>query len=79
MSRLDVEEIDLAVLARSLEARVPVGARTGSLVGRTAFRDVVVDVLGCSELEAELIVDTLVARGFLVYCDPIWSVRARAS
>jgi hypothetical protein len=54
-------------------------ARAGSLAGRTAFRDAVVEVLRCSELEAELIVDTLVARGFLVWSNRIWNVRLRAS
>jgi hypothetical protein len=39
----------------------------GYLDGRTALRDAVVEELRCSELEAEEIVDTLVARGFAHY------------
>jgi hypothetical protein len=40
---------------------------TGVIVGRTALRNAVMDVLGCSELEGEEIVDTLVLRGRLVF------------
>jgi hypothetical protein len=65
--RLAVEEIDLAQLTRSLRGRLAGAAPTGYLDGRTALRDAVADELACSELEAEEIVDTLVARGFVRY------------
>lgn len=63
---IDIESIDLAKLTQRLAARVPGGARVGTLVGRTAFRDATQGVLGCSALQAETLVDTLIARGFLV-------------
>jgi hypothetical protein len=79
MSSLNVEDVDLAVLSRQLAQRVEGGARNGALAGRTAFRDATVDVLHCSALEAEQIVDTLVARNFLVFRDEAWDVRPDAS
>jgi hypothetical protein len=65
--RLSIEEIDLAELTASLRARFAGAAPVGYLDGRTALRDAVGDALGCSALEAEEIVDTLVARGFVRY------------
>jgi hypothetical protein len=63
---LPVEEIDLAALAAALErAFTGKGAPTGYVEGRTAIRDAVTEHLGCSELEAELLVDTMVSEGFL--------------
>jgi hypothetical protein len=37
----------------------------GSIVGRTLLRDEVARDLSCSLFEAEQVVDTMVARGFL--------------
>jgi hypothetical protein len=65
--RLAVEEIDLAELTRSLRARLAGAAPAGYLDGRTALRNAVTEELGCSELEAEELVDTLVAGGFVRY------------
>jgi myo-inositol catabolism protein IolC len=62
---LDVSTVDLAELVTELDERVPVGAREGFVVGRTSFRDAVQAHLGCSELEAERLVDTMVSRGML--------------
>ena len=79
---LDLEQIDLAELAKQLAERVPSGARRGALVGRTAFRDATVDALQCSELEAERLVDTLVAQHFLVFeagSPGAWRVRVHAA
>lgn len=80
-SPLEVEEVDLAQLARRLAEHVPSAARLGALDGRTVFRDVVMDLLGCSALEAEQVVDTLVARNFLVFREEmeLWDIRPRAS
>ena len=62
---IDVEEIDLAHLARRLLSAVgsPV---EGYVVGRTLMRDAVADILGCSLLEAENLVETLIGRGLIV-------------
>jgi hypothetical protein len=62
---IHVEEIDLAALARSLAERRP--DLSGWLEGRTALRDEVALRLGASALEAEELVDTLVARGLVVF------------
>jgi hypothetical protein len=67
MGQLTVEEVDLAELTESLRERF-VGARpVGYLEGRTVLRDAAAAQLGCSELEAESLIDTLVARGFIRY------------
>jgi len=62
MAKLDVEQIDLAELLEVLRARETELA--GALDGRSQMRDIVAEHLGCSMLEAEDLVDTLVARGF---------------
>ncbi len=67
MHSLNIEEVDLAELTESLRRRFAGAAPIGYLDGRTALRDAVAAELGCSELEAEDIVDTLVARGFVRY------------
>lgn len=65
---IDVEEIDLANLARRLLAAVgsPV---EGYVVGRTLMRDAVASILGCSLLQAENLVETLISRGLIVRRD----------
>ena len=64
MSRLDPESIDLAALAEVIRSKV--GERVaGDVVARTRMRDAIVDHLSCSELEAELLTDTMVARAFV--------------
>jgi len=65
--RLSLEEVDLAEVTAALRRRFSGAAPAGYLDGRTALRDAVVDELRCSELEAEELVDTLVARGFIRY------------
>jgi hypothetical protein len=63
-----VEDVDLAELARGL--RDDLGhAPAGYLPGRTELRDRTVQRLGCSELQAEQIVDTMIARRFVSYDD----------
>ena len=61
---LDLESLDLAVLAAVLSSacRPPI---EGAVVGRTRLRDEVARHLGCSQLEAELVVDTMIGRGFI--------------
>lgn len=63
MSTLDPERVDLAALVAHLRHELPEAPR-GAISGRTVMRDVVAKHLGCSALEAEKLVDTLVARGF---------------
>lgn len=61
---LDPEQVDLAILSQRVQdlLKRPVEA---NMEGRTALRDATVQVLGCSQLEAEQLVDTLFARGFV--------------
>jgi hypothetical protein len=83
---MDPEAVDLAALAERLIRQAPSSPISGYLVGKTWFRDAVVSDLGCSELEAERIVDTLVNRGFLTYSgDPgsasplgVWRISERS-
>lgn len=66
MRSLNPEEIDLLQLVRRLAADLDSEAVPGSyLEGKTAVRDRLLLYFGCSELEAEQVVDTMVARGFL--------------
>jgi hypothetical protein len=65
--RLSIEDVDLAELTDALRARFAGVAPAGYLDGRTALRDAVAERLECSTLEAEEIVDTLVAHGFARY------------
>lgn len=62
--RLNPETIDLAELVDDLRhaVRLPLA---GSLEGRTQLRDAAAALLECSQLEAEQLIDTLIARGFL--------------
>jgi hypothetical protein len=59
---LDVEQVDLAELCGVLRAHE--SELSGALEGRAVMRDIVADRLGCSALEAETLVDTLVLRGY---------------
>ncbi len=65
MERFDPEAVDLAAVAEHLHATVGPSV-AGSVVGRTVLRDAVIVQLRCSQLEAELVVDTMIGRGFLV-------------
>ncbi len=62
--RFDPESVDLAALRSALEARCGAFVE-GEVVGRTALRDEVAQQVGCSVLDAERLVDTMVGRGFL--------------
>lgn len=80
MTRLNPEEVDLAVVARALRSACgPIVE--GSIVGRTLLRDEVARYLECSQLEAEHIVDTMIARGFVAESRKddgmmIWTIQA---
>jgi competence protein ComEC len=73
-----IDHVDLAELAERIQRHIPPNEPpVGYLRGRSYFRDVVAHELGCSELEAEELVDTLEMNGYLRFeGDP--SVRARA-
>src|SRR5262249_34462866 len=63
MAKLDVEAVDLDLLV-DVVREVTEAPLTGAIVGRSRLRDIVADHLECSMLEAEELVDTMVARGF---------------
>jgi competence protein ComEC len=73
-----IEDVDLMDVAERIKRHIPEGEPpVGYLRGRSYFRDVLVHELGCSELEAETLVDTLEMNGYLRFTgDP--SVRSRA-
>lgn len=62
---LDIESIDLRVLLQHLAGVFSGAPPEGAIRGRTALRDAVATRLGCSQLEAERLVDSLVLRGNL--------------
>lgn len=65
-ARLYVEGVDLKRLAMFLSRSLDGGSALGVVVGLTLLRDLVAGHLACSLLEAERIMDTMVARGFVV-------------
>ncbi len=75
---MNLEDIDLSNLAERIQRHIPpTDPPVGYLRGRSYFRDVIVHELGCSELEAEELVDTLEMNGYLRFeGDP--SIRSRA-
>ena len=66
---LDVipEKIDLNELRGKLRERFGGAAPRGYVRGKGELRVAVVDLLGCSEDEAEQLVDTMEARGLIQY------------
>lgn len=75
VSSLVVESVDLADLTERLRHRFEAAPPIGYLNGRTVIRDAVASELDCSELEAENIVDTLIAQGFVRYGgDPTFEI-----
>ena len=67
---IEPDDVDLEDLAERLEQLFGEAPPLGYLLGRTAIRDAVSAYLGCSDLQAEEIVDTMVGRGFLKYEGP---------
>jgi hypothetical protein len=61
---LDPEAIDLAVLT-SVLCRVCGTSVAGAVMGRTRLRDEVGRHLGCSQMMSEMLVDTMIAQGFI--------------
>jgi hypothetical protein len=64
---LTTEEVDLATVVEALERRFGATLEQDYLDGRTVLRDAVADHLACSILEAEALVDTLEAQGYLKF------------
>ena len=63
---MTIEDIDLGDLAERIRRHIPpTEPPVGYLRGRSYFRDVVTHELGCSELLAEELVDSLEMNGFL--------------
>jgi hypothetical protein len=78
------QPIELDLLARRLAEAFADQPPTGAVVGRTMIRNAVADMLGCSELEAEQLVDSLVLRGKLAFVEVpetpgIWDFRVGAA
>lgn len=62
---MNLDDLDLAELAQALRHRAPPGEPKGYLRGKAALRDLVRAIVGCSELEAEDLVETMESRGYL--------------
>ncbi|HET7753037.1 MAG TPA: hypothetical protein VFK85_03930 [Anaeromyxobacteraceae bacterium] len=63
---MNLESVDLEQLAATIRNHVPPNdPPVGWLRGRSYFRDVIAHILHCSDLEAEDLVDTLEANGYL--------------
>jgi hypothetical protein len=69
-SPVDPEAVDLLEVTRRMAGALGIQVRGGLLEGKTRLRDWVVGDLDCSQSEAERIVDTLEARGFIRFFVP---------
>jgi len=59
------DDLDLRQLTSDLKHMLAPGEPVGYLRGKALMRDMLVDTKGFSEYEAEELIDTLEARGFL--------------
>lgn len=59
------EDLDLRQLTADLKAALGPGEPVGYLRGKSLMRNLLVEMKGFSELEAEELIDTLELRGFL--------------
>lgn len=79
-STLDIDNLDLRAVAESLARAIGGGPIVGSVVGLTRLRDLLVDHLACSMLEAERVLDTMIGLRLLVLRKdprggpPLWDV-----
>lgn len=64
---MNLAEVDLAELVSGLADSFAGRSVVGFVRGRTALRDAVAARLGCSQLEAEDLVETMVSLGFVRY------------
>ena len=67
---MDITAVDLGTVLTQLRSRFRDAPAQGAILGRTALRDEVAAFLGCSLLEAEQIVDSLVVRGSVRLVQP---------
>jgi hypothetical protein len=65
MGPLAVEDVDLHALAAAIRHRLGEHLEANYLRGKTILRDAVVERLGCSDVEAEQVVDTLEMNGLV--------------
>ena len=61
------EQVDLAELAQNLKRRYGAATPQGYVLGQSMFRDAIAEQLGCSELDAENLVDTMIGLGYLQF------------
>ncbi|SEL96936.1 hypothetical protein SAMN05444354_11072 [Stigmatella aurantiaca] len=59
------EDLDLRQLTADIKAALGPGEPVGYLRGKSMMRNLLVDMKGFSELEAEELIDTLELQGFL--------------
>ncbi len=59
------DDLDLRQLTSDLKAALAPGEPVGYLRGKSLMRNLLVEMKGFSELEAEELIDTLELRGFL--------------
>ena len=59
------DDLDLRQLTADLKSALGPGEPVGYLRGKSLMRNLLVDLKGFSELEAEELIDTLELRGFL--------------
>lgn len=64
MAKLDIDAIDLKTLSERVREAMEGTPLEGPVTGRSVVRDVVAAHLACSMLEAEEVVDTMIARGW---------------
>ena len=65
MNLLSIEEVDLPSLAQALRRRFGESLVAGYLDGKTILRDAVAAQIGCSDYQAEQLVETLELNGFI--------------
>jgi hypothetical protein len=62
---VSIDDIDLASLAELLRVQLGSSLETSYLRGKTLLRDTLTAHLGCSDAEAESLVDTLELQGYV--------------
>ncbi len=83
MTYTSLTQVDLRDLALHLQRAFGSSEPVGAVVGRTQLRDAVVIKLECSQLQAEELVDSMVAEDLLIFegepGEPgVWHIRPPA-
>lgn len=77
LRRVIAEDLDLSQLAQDLKTALHPGEPVGYLRGKSLMRNILVELKGYSQLEAEELIDTMELRGFLHFLgDPSEPSRA---